>query len=535
MLALLMLMTERGDEREIVALLASSVPSIARCRLVGIHEGESGWQPCGPAPLGVPDPAEQIAGLDSSGGPIDPGPTAWAYALPLRSFGGIFGYAVVAADEEPSSTDQLLLRLLAQQTGIALANARLHERERTATSELRSTNMALAETLGALELSTAIHARLTDVAAAGGDQSAIAQAVHDLTSYPVTIEDRHGNLRAWAGPNPPPDPYPKDLPRVRSAMLRRAMKAGTPIREGDHLLVIASPQDDLLGVLALVDPSGTAGERQWTALEHGATVLAMELARLRAVAETELRLGRDLVDELLSSADEERTLARAQGLGYDLLRSHRVVVVTIEDDRETEGFFHAVRRAALDLGVGSLLVARANSVVVISDADGDWDRMRQEVDRALGGGRCRIGVGGRCSRLRDFPRSYREARLALKVQSAAGRETQSTEFDALGVIRILAESEELSGIERFVDLWLGALREYDDAHGAPLVETLSQYLEQGGNYEATAHALSTHRNTVKYRLQRIRAISGLDLADPDTRFNLQLATRALQTMNALGS
>jgi DNA-binding PucR family transcriptional regulator len=209
--------------------------------------------------------------------------------------------------------------------------------------------------------------------------------------------------------------------------------------------------------------------------------------------------------------------------------------VTIEDDRETEGFFHAVRRAALDLGVGSLLVARANSVVVISDADGDWDRMRQEVDRALGGGRCRIGVGGRCSRLRDFPRSYREARLALKVQSAAGRETQSTEFDALGVIRILAESEELSGIERFVDLWLGALREYDDAHGAPLVETLSQYLEQGGNYEATAHALSTHRNTVKYRLQRIRAISGLDLADPDTRFNLQLATRALQTMNALGS
>jgi hypothetical protein len=45
--------------------------------------------------------------------------------------------------------------------------------------------------------------------------------------------------------------------------------------------------------------------------------------------------------------------------------------------------------------------------------------------------------------------------------------------------------------------------------------------------------LSTHRNTVKYRLQRIRDISGLDIADPDTRFNLQLATRAGQTLNAL--
>jgi DNA-binding PucR family transcriptional regulator len=161
--------------------------------------------------------------------------------------------------------------------------------------------------------------------------------------------------------------------------------------------------------------------------------------------------------------------------------------------------------------------------------------MRHEIDGALGGRNCRIGVGGRCARPSDFPRSYREARLALKVQTAAGNGTRSTEFDALGVIRILAESEELSGIERFVDLWLGALREYDEAHGAALLETLSRYLEQGGNYEATAHALSTHRNTVKYRLQRIRAVSGLDLADADTRFNLQLATRALQTMNALSS
>jgi hypothetical protein len=39
--------------------------------------------------------------------------------------------------------------------------------------------------------------------------------------------------------------------------------------------------------------------------------------------------------------------------------------------------------------------------------------------------------------------------------------------------------------------------------------------------------------TLKYRLQRIREISGLDLSDPDTRFNFQLATRAWQTLAAL--
>ena len=42
-----------------------------------------------------------------------------------------------------------------------------------------------------------------------------------------------------------------------------------------------------------------------------------------------------------------------------------------------------------------------------------------------------------------------------------------------------------------------------------------------------------HRSTLKYRLQRIREISGLDLTDPETQFSLQLATRARDTLAAL--
>ncbi len=269
-----------------------------------------------------------------------------------------------------------------------------------------------------------------------------------------------------------------------------------------------------------------------TALEHGATVLSMELARLRAVAEVELRLGRDLVDELLTGAEEERALALAQGLGYDLLRPHRVVVLTISEDRDIEDLFGAVRRASRDLRAGSLVGIRGSDVVVLADADMDWDEMRRTIAQTPDGDACRIGVGGRCWRPSDFPRSLHEAQLALKVQSAAGP-AQATEFDDLGVMRILAETEELAGIDRFVERWLGALADYDRVHTSSLVATLSQYLEVGGNYAATAHTLSTHRNTVKYRLQRIREISGFDLADPDTRFNLQLATRAMQTLNAL--
>ena len=88
-------------------------------------------------------------------------------------------------------------------------------------------------------------------------------------------------------------------------------------------------------------------------------------------------------------------------------------------------------------------------------------------------------------------------------------------------------------MEGFERRWLGRLLDYDAAKGTKLVETVAAYVECGGNYDATAGALYVHRSTLRYRLQRLREISGLDLSDPDTRFNLQLATRAWTTLRTL--
>lgn len=317
-------------------------------------------------------------------------------------------------------------------------------------------------------------------------------------------------------------------------MLRRALREGRPIREGDRLVAIANPSAGVLGVLALVDPAGTAGDQEQIALEHGATVLAMELARLRSLAEAELRLRRDLVEELLSGTDEEGALARAQALGYDLERRHRVVVLEGRGRTQDEdAFFHGVRRAARNTGVGIMQVARRGGVVVLCDADVSWERFRKAVLTELGGGRCRIGVGALCERPGDFPRSYREARLALKILDAAKGDDRAACYEDLGVYQILCEAEDPAAVERFVRQWLGSLIDYDSRKPAELVPTLSQYLECGGSYDATAAALSVHRNTLKYRLQRIRDISGHDLGNPGTNFNLHLATRAWQTLQSL--
>lgn len=521
LLVLGQLMTESTGEQQILELAATAVPSIARCRVVAVAGHDS--------------PAV-VKGLDlvgAAGGPLALPGSHWGWAYPFGGLTDHGGHLVVAADVEPSAEEQFLLRALVQQTGVALANQRLHAQEQATASQLSVVNNRLRGTVGALERSMEIHAKLTAVAVSGEGHDGIARAVHELTGLPVAIEDRHGNLRAWAGPNRP-DPYPKDAPARREAMLRRALASPRPICEGGSVVALAHPQGDILGVIMLVDPARTCGEHGLIALEHGATILAMELARVRSLAESELRIRRDLVDELLTGTDEESALTRAVALGYDLQRPHRVLVIESRDHvPDNDTFVQAVRHAAREVSAGTLLMARGSQVVLLADTEADWGSLRCGVIRELGGGRVRIGVGERCERIADFPRSFRQARLATRLLAVAEWDDRVVRFDDLGVYRLLVGIEDLDDVERFVQRWIGPLLDYDQQRGSDLVRTLFHYLDQGGRYEATAGALIVHRNTLKYRLQRIRQITGLDLSDPETSFNLQFATRAWQTLRML--
>ncbi len=515
------LMTEGADENQILMLATTAARSLARCTTVTVE-------------LAGETPSGALAGhIGSSGGAVGLPDARWGWAFPLSSQSGDLGHLVVGAECEPTNEEQFLLRALAQQTGGALANRRLHAQEQATAATLSVLNERLRGTVGALQHSMDIHARLTAVAVSGEGQEGIALAVHELTGLEVAIEDRYGNLQAWAGPQRP-DPYPKDSPACRDRLIARAKREGRPLRDGARVLAVAQPRGDTLGVIVLVDPDRRAGDQELMALEHGATILAMELARVQSLAESKLRLRRDVVDELLNGTDEESGLARAMALGYDLQRPHRVVVVEgPENTGDNDALFQAVRRAARDEPAGSLLVARGAEVVLLADTESDWEHLRRAVVRDLGDRRARMGVGERCEKVVDFPRSYRQAKLALRLPDHWERDGGAVRFDDLGVYRLLIGIEDLGEIDRFVERWLGRLLEYDARRGSELVRTLAHHLERGGNYELTAKSLIVHRSTLKYRLQRIRQIADLDLNDPDIWFNLHLATRAWSTLGVL--
>jgi sugar diacid utilization regulator len=532
-----MMMFDGRTEDDILELARTSLPSVSSCQVAAAYLTSDGRLARLNGPVSRLDAqVDRLAGLD---GEVTVDGAAWARAFVLRDFTGPRGYLVASASTEPPGNEVFLVKVLVQQTAAALANASLHKAERELSAQLRSmnsereaVNQELAATVADLRRQRDIHEVLTGTAASGAGETGIAKSLHQLTHLPVTVEDQFGNVRTWIGPGLP-EAHPKPNPRRREQLLSRAARTSGPVRDRDRLAMVVRPRHDVLGVLALIDPDQVADRHEVMALEQAATILAVELAHQRSLAEVELRLRRDLLDDLVSGTDVESAFARSAALGHDLHGPHHVAVVQWRQVASNDAVLRAVWHVAVSMEMRALAARHAGAVVLLV---ADLPRMQgfyEAVSAELGTPTGTIGVGARSLTPADLPRSFHEAQRAFSIRRGSHSPDGVTLFHQLGLYRLLGTDDSDGEIMRFVREWLGPLLDYDDQHHADLVRTLSEYLERGGSYDDTARSLLIHRSTLRYRLKRIRAITGRDLGEVDTRLNLHVATRALSVLNGV--
>ncbi|MFJ4469590.1 PucR family transcriptional regulator [Streptomyces sp. NPDC089424] len=479
--------------------------------------------------LAVSRRVRELAGQD---GTVTVAGRPWGRALGLRGPpGGLHGYLVVTSRSRPTKAERSLLAMLVRHTSAALSVAFADRRRREDALELRrlreertALQRQLITVVAEVGYERAVHALMTDVAASGGGEEAVTRALHRLTGLPALVEDRFGRLKSWTGPGRP-DPYPEPDPVRQDEMLHTVAKEAGPVRIKDRLLTLVRPHGEILGVLALVDTRDEADEHTVLALGHAATSLALELAHLRNLAEVELRLHRELADDLLEGTDGASAYARSEAVGHDLHGSHYVVVVQWLNRTADDSFAQTVRRAVSALGMRSLQTRRSDHVVLIAGGRPHARALYEALARETGIRSGTIGVSAPCDSVDDIPHHYQEAQRALEVRRHSRQPYGTSFFDELGLYRILGPGSGHRELETFVQEWLGHLLDYDSRHHASMVETLSRYFDCGGNYDETAESLGIHRSTLRYRLQRIRDISGNDLVNVEDRLNLQVATR----------
>ena len=167
----------------------------------------------------------------------------------------------------------------------------------------------------------------------------------------------------------------------------------------------------------------------------------------------------------------------------------------------------------------------------------DAELMKRAVDAVaseLVGGLSGFQTAVACSRSVSDPvdlhRAAAEAVLTANVAEARGAETLT--FEETGSYRLLltAISEDPSELHRFFDETVAPLISYDEQYETELVRTLDTFLDEDANVARTAERLFTHRHTIRYRLERVRELTGLDVGSTDGRERLGLGLKAMRVL-----
>jgi purine catabolism regulator len=145
-----------------------------------------------------------------------------------------------------------------------------------------------------------------------------------------------------------------------------------------------------------------------------------------------------------------------------------------------------------------------------------------------------MGIGYPRERLSNLHESYAEAKKALDTGQKVSGFGRVIHYSDIYVEEMLLDLVDHPALNALYQIYLSPVQTYDQKNGTDLLQTLELYVRFGGNTKKVANQLFIHRNSVNYRLERIKEILGTDLNDPETRLKLDLAVRAWK-LKVIGS
>ena len=142
---------------------------------------------------------------------------------------------------------------------------------------------------------------------------------------------------------------------------------------------------------------------------------------------------------------------------------------------------------------------------------------------------CIVGIGTIVTGVRDLARSFKEAQVALEVGKVFDTEKAVVSYDNLGIARLIYQLP-----TTLCDMFLkevfkrGSIEMLDHE----TLFTIQKFFENNLNVSETSRKLFVHRNTLVYRLEKIKKITGLDLREFEDAIVFKVALMVKKYLDA---
>ncbi len=290
------------------------------------------------------------------------------------------------------------------------------------------------------------------------------------------------------------------------------------------------------GYLSIIGHDNDLDDIDTLVAEHGAAACALEMAKQKAVRDTEKRLRGTFLDRLLiGDVSHQEAIRQGERFEHDMTAIHIAIVLSWQgqnapSNRRLETIVNAIinnqRAKALvwqrEREQEVLVFHATNSENPIDHSLKLAEIFSSELQRQYANEKIAIGVGQPAREIGLWRSSYRDAVQALELAVRLQTDTPLYIGD-LGVYQLILSLSDREKLLDFTERILGTLIEYDMRQHADLVKTLEAFFTCHGNLSQTAEMLIVHRNTLLYRMNRINEIAEIDLNRPETRLALHLA------------
>jgi len=446
--------------------------------------------------------------------------------------------------------DLRLLDSLAQTAALAIANARLFEAEKESYTKLEAVNRELVLQRDKLQRQLTVRNVLGELARSDFTVQSVAERLSEILRGNVWILDRFHQVLASEPRVSRRAIYELDagrkeiiLSELRAATRSRVIRQAGLKDSASMLVAPVCSGPDVDGFVIVELPDRAPDSVDETAVDSACLVIALRNMRERAQHESELRSHGLLLQQILEGGSP------GAAAGVKQLRPPLCLVVG--DVRGADGAgltthtddatFQHVQALVHQFEPGSVLTLHQHHLAVLTSlADG------REIDTVV------KSIEGLANRFREMDpgmeaafavcepvddlalvaSAFHEGRLSLVARRQLGLVPRVSTIRNLRAYRLLLRSASDSYVLELCARTLAPVREYEQQHGGSLLATYRVYLAHDSSPKETARALGVHPHTVLYRLDRLQALTGLDLKRFEERLTLELAARILELAEA---
>jgi purine catabolism regulator len=347
----------------------------------------------------------------------------------------------------------------------------------------------------------------------------------------LRVLDRTQSLHSWVlGPGRGVlarcgcDPAPDEIEAVANEAGR--LQADYPARAQGSLIfpIVSVGRTDAHLVVRCDDARLAIDDR--SAVDQVLPFLALELARRRALHESERRFAAELID-LISAGPAQlvAAVARLEAFGIDpewALAGIVCDVPSIDDGAIV------MERALAQAGVTAVVASKGVELVGIVAWSGPEQRL-VELARGLCdelGEQAAVGIGGLADGAGALRTSLIEARHACRFARLRRKGRSYATHGEVGSHTLLLALQDENVLAAFRRALLQPAEEYDARRHTELVATLDAFLASGGRWQQTADLLHIHVNTLRHRLTRVEQLTGRSLDSMDDRVDFYIALHA---------